>query len=76
MQSPCTILLEEFTELLTDIQTQNVLSPMRAEFNELVALMNQGIRKAVEGYNDPKIQYIDIDPAFQAIVFAKRATRC
>ena len=27
--------------------------------------VNQAIKSATESFNDPKIQYIDIDPAFQ-----------
>jgi hypothetical protein len=33
--------------------------------------MNGAIRKAAESFNDPKIQYIDIDPAFQGHRFCE-----
>jgi hypothetical protein len=44
---------------------------MRAEFNEMVVTMNAGIKKAVDGYKDPKIQYIDVDPLFHGHHFCE-----
>ncbi|CBY00480.1 hypothetical protein LEMA_P016100.1 [Plenodomus lingam JN3] len=45
-------------------EKQKVVSAMRQEFNDLINMMNTAIREAVESYNDEKIQYIDINPAF------------
>ncbi|OCK74994.1 SGNH hydrolase [Lepidopterella palustris CBS 459.81] len=45
-------------------QKQMVVMDMRKEFNELVDHVNRAIREAAESFKDPKIQYIDINPAF------------
>ncbi|KAH9864340.1 hypothetical protein J1614_010274 [Plenodomus biglobosus] len=50
---------------------QKVVSAMRQDFNDLINMMNTAIREAVEGYNDDKIQYIDINPAFQGHRFCE-----
>ncbi|KAF2828722.1 SGNH hydrolase [Ophiobolus disseminans] len=46
------------------IWKQKLVKEMRQEFNDIIFLMNQALRLAAEHYNDPKIQYIDIDTAF------------
>ncbi|ORY09828.1 SGNH hydrolase-type esterase domain-containing protein [Clohesyomyces aquaticus] len=36
---------------------------MRKDMNNLIDQVNQGIKEAAEFFNDPKIQYVDINPA-------------
>ncbi|KAL1607895.1 hypothetical protein SLS60_002833 [Paraconiothyrium brasiliense] len=37
---------------------------MRKDMNNLIDQVNQGIREAAESFGDAKIQYVDINPAF------------
>ncbi|KAI4952425.1 hypothetical protein J4E91_002895 [Alternaria rosae] len=52
-------------------QTQTIKKEMRQEFNDLVDAVNLAIRSSVEQYNDPKIQYIDINPALEGHRFCE-----
>ncbi|KAF2853278.1 SGNH hydrolase [Plenodomus tracheiphilus IPT5] len=50
---------------------QKVVTAMRQDFNDLIDLMNVAIRDAVEGYNDVKLQYIDINSAMKGHRFCE-----
>ncbi|ORY01740.1 SGNH hydrolase-type esterase domain-containing protein [Clohesyomyces aquaticus] len=49
---------------VNDTQKSKVVQGMRTEFNSLIDEMNRNIREATEVFQDSKIQYIDINPAF------------
>ncbi|KAI4709928.1 hypothetical protein J4E89_005158 [Alternaria sp. Ai002NY15] len=51
---------------------QKLKKEMRQEFNDLVDAVNLAIRSAVEHYNDPKIRYIDINPALEGHRFCEK----
>ncbi|KAH7088317.1 SGNH hydrolase-type esterase domain-containing protein [Paraphoma chrysanthemicola] len=57
------------------MKVQNLVAPMRADFNELVGSMNTAIRRAVESFDDDKIQFIDIDPGFEGHRFCEPGHR-
>ncbi|CAI6336866.1 unnamed protein product [Periconia digitata] len=45
-------------------KNQKLVHDLRTDFNKMIDQMNRNIREAVEEYQDPKIKYIDINPAF------------
>ncbi|KAH8726885.1 SGNH hydrolase-type esterase domain-containing protein [Phaeosphaeriaceae sp. PMI808] len=51
---------------------QKLMKGMRQDFNDLLDSMNRAIRQAVESFNDEKIQYVDINPAFEGHRFCEK----
>ncbi|OAL45455.1 SGNH hydrolase [Pyrenochaeta sp. DS3sAY3a] len=60
-----------FQIAINPFPAQYLVKSLRLEFNTLIDIINGDIKRAVESFNDPKIQWIDINPAFDGHRFCE-----